>query len=174
MRENRLSCVAACAAGGGDAESRLGDADARRRGVRDERVSESVGEGSPQHSLEGNFAPHSRPGAADVGRTAHSHALPQAACRGAASRRFARLAVHSPRRRPFRRPTQPLHPRPRRQPLPRCARSIRTRRGSLGHPAQADQGRHRPCQAPQAHPKTLVAPKGRNCTPSICAPEAGA
>ena len=58
--------------------SRLGDADARRRGVRDERVSESVGEGSPQHPLEGNFAPHSRPDAADVGRTAHSRALPLA------------------------------------------------------------------------------------------------
>ena len=84
--------------------SRLGDADARRRGVRDERVSESVGEGSPQHPLEGNFAPHSRPGAADVGRTAHPHALPQAACRGAASRRFARLAVHPSRRCLFRRP----------------------------------------------------------------------
>ena len=110
--KSRRPCFAACAAGGADAVSRLGDADARRRGVRDERVSESVGEGSPQHPLEGNFAPHSRPGAADVGRTAHSHALPQAACRGAASRRFARLAVHPPRRCPFRRPTQPLHPRP--------------------------------------------------------------
>ena len=89
--------------------SRLGDADARRRGVRDERVSESVGEGSPQHPLEGNFAPHSRPGAADVGRTAHPHALPQAACRGAASRRFARLAVHPPRRRPLH-PHRLTHP----------------------------------------------------------------
>lgn len=85
-----------------------------------------------------------------------------------------RLLVVSPVSQSIRRPTQPLHPRPRRQALPRRTRSIRTRRGRLGHPAQADQGRYRPCQVPQAHPKTLVAPTGRNCTPSICVPEAGA
>ncbi len=54
------------------------------------------------------------------------------------------------------------------------ARSIRTRRGNLAHPAQADQGIHRPGQAPQAHPRTRAAPTDRNCTPSICAPEADA
>ena len=99
--------------------------------MRDEGVCVMSGFQSPLEKgvlnilLKGTSPPHSRPCAADVGRTAHSHALPQAACRGAASRRLARLVVHPPRRRPFRRPTQPLHPRPRRQPLPRCARSRR-------------------------------------------------
>ena len=59
--------------------------------------------------LKGTSPPHSRPGAADVGRTAHSRALPRAACRGAASRRFARLAVHPPRRCPFH-PHRLTHP----------------------------------------------------------------
>ena len=35
---------------------------------------------------------------------------------------------------PLCRPAQPLHPRPRRQPLPRCARSKRLAEGSLHYP----------------------------------------